>query len=417
MVENIQQKNVVRDKDTITIFRMDHPACASQFLRALQKGIDKGFTSFSIIWKGELVYPDACVPIAGILAFYRENHGIKFEFVIKPGSYLEHCGFMSPYCHDAETIGKELFPFDKLYRYSDSAQVAALTQAYIDCLSKQTVCSKGVLTGLIWCFNEILDNVLVHSEAGYGFVMAQYHQAKNTVAICVYDSGIGIYNSLYKSKHRPRCSADAISLAIQEGVGDGKGQGNGLFGLYQIVMENNGTLTITSGPASIMWTKNGQMKKFEHLPFVSPDFNATAIDYRLDLSKSINIQRAFNSIGGFEGFDIRIDDMLQDDDMVKYDIFSNSTGTATRESGAFLRNDILNTLIRTSSGIILDFSAVKTVSSSFIDELIAKLFVCLGPVKFNQLIRIANMNDDVKFLCERSLFMRIHEEWSNKDSK
>lgn len=62
-------------------------------------------------------------------------------------------------------------------------------------------------------------------------------------------------------------------------------------------------------------------------------------------------------------------------------------------------------------GIILDFAGVKTVSSSFVDELIAKLVLRLGIIKFNQLIRMINMNDDVKFLCERSIYMRIYEAW------
>ena len=67
---------------------------------------------------------------------------------------------------------------------------------------------------------------------------------------------------------------------------------------------------------------------------------------------------------------------------------------------------------RTKSGIILDFKEVKTVSSSFADEFIAKLVMRLGFIKFNQMIRIINMNDSVKFLCERSMYMRIHDEWA-----
>ena len=84
-------------------------------------------------------------------------------------------------------------------------------------------------------------------------------------------------------------------------------------------------------------------------------------------------------------------------------IFSNSMGTATREAGAYLRNDILNVITRTKTGIVLDFAGVKTVSSSFIDELIAKLVLRLGIVGFNQVVRVINMNDNVKFLCERSI--------------
>ena len=406
-----KELRVTRNENHIIIYRMNHPSCVSSFLRALQHGMEKGFRSFVIEWKGNLVFPDTCVPIAGIISYYQEKHHIEFIYKTPPDSYLQHCGFTNPIVQSAEEIKKELYPFDKLFRYSDSTQVAALTQAFVDNISRQVECSDGVLTGLIWCLNEIMDNVLVHSEAGCGFVMAQYHQAINTVAICVYDSGIGIYNSLKKSVHRPRTPIDAISLAIQEGVGDGKGQGNGLFSLYQIVTKNGSALTITSGPASVMWSAEKEMKKFEYLPFISRAHNATTIDYRLNLGNNINIQSALKSIGGFDGFDIRLDYMLQDDDTIRYDIFSNSMGTATREAGSFLRNDILNIITRTKTGIILDFAGVKTVSSSFADELIAKLILRLGIVGFNQVIRIINMNNNVKFLCERSIYMRIHSEW------
>lgn len=406
-----KKPKVTQTNDHITINQMNHPSCVSSFLRALQRGIDKGYQTFSIEWTGELVFPDACVPIAGIIAYYKENYHINFSYVLPEKCYLNHCGFTNPFIKTAEEIESEQNPFDKLYRYNNSSQVAALTQAYINSISHQTECSDGVITGLIWCLNEIMDNVLLHSESGCGYVMAQYHQAKKIIAICIYDSGIGIYNSLKNSPHRPHTPIDAISLAIQEGVGDGKGQGNGLFGLYQIVTENNGSLNITSGSASIMWSSNGEMKKYEHLPYLSKDYNATAIDYSLNLGHDINIQKAFKSIGGFDGFDVRLDYMIQDDDSIRYDIFSNSMGTATREAGAYLRNDILNILTRTHTGIILDFAGVKTVSSSFADELIAKLVLRLGIIRFNQVIRMINMNDNVRFLSERSIYMRIHEEW------
>lgn len=405
---------VFRESNNITIYKMDHPSCVSAFHRAMREGLRREYTNFTIIWKGEKVFPDACVPIAGLIAYYKENCGISFNHIIPKGNYLTHCGFESPFVRTENEIASEVSPFDKIFRYSNSAQVAAITQAYIDYISQQTECSDGVLSGLIWCINEVIDNVLLHSEAGYGLVMAQFHPISNRIAICVYDSGIGIYNSLKKSKHKPKSLSDAISLAVQEGVGDGKGQGNGLFGLYQIIKENQGRLTITSGSSSIMWTSNCEMKKFEELPYIGKNFGATTVDFMLNLGNNIDIQSAFKTIGGFDGFDIRVDNMLLDDDSLKYDVYANSKGTATRESGMFLRNDVINLLTRQNTIVILDFIGVKTVSSSFIDEFIAKMIVRLGITKFNQVVRIINMNEDVRFLCDRSIYMRIHDDWANK---
>jgi len=69
---------------------------------------------------------------------------------------------------------------------------------------------------------------------------------------------------------------------------------------------------------------------------------------------------------------------------------------------------------RENTGIVLNFENIQTVSSSFIDELIAKMVLDLGFIKFNSAIRMKAMNKDVKYLCERSVYMRIYDEWRAK---
>lgn len=229
-------------------------------------------------------------------------------------------------------------------------------------------------------------------------------------AICVYDCGIGVFESLSESKHKPATEIDAITMAIQEGVGDGKGQGNGLYGLYQIVDENGGKLTITSGKSSIM-LKNGTLEKYDNGVLVADKHAGTIVDFQLDLSQKIDLQSALRSLDGFDGFDIRIDDMWQDDDWLKYDVYENCCGIGTRFAGEELRNDVRNILRKMNAPIILDFSSVKACSSSFIDEFVAKLMVEMGFLEFNKLIRIVNMNKIVSHLCERSIAMRMHQSW------
>ena len=146
-----------------------------------------------------------------------------------------------------------------------------------------------------------------------------------------------------KRKHCPKSGIDAISLSIQEGIGDGQGQGNGLFGLFKIVKENGGRLSITSGNSSFMLYEN-ETKKFEKLPYIDSEKPGTVVDFQLDLNREVNLSTVFSSIGGYDGFDIRLDDyMVQDDsDLLLYDIYENCTGTATRDAGKLLRKDIIN---------------------------------------------------------------------------
>lgn len=395
---------------------MNHPSCVTTFIRCVNLAIKRKRKSLNVICKCEKdsIFPDACLPISALIQNYKNIYGIEFNVKIKDNRYLQQCHFDLPLDPSVEELEKCRNPLDKIFMYSSkegsAGQVAGLVQAYINCISRTTQCEEGVLSGLIWCINEVMDNVLVHSKENTGYIMAQYHRKKKILAICVYDCGVGIFESLSESKHKPATEIDALTMAIQEGVGDGKGQGNGLYGLYQIVDENGGKLTITSGKSSIM-LKNGSLKKFDNSVLVADNHAGTIVDFQLDLSKKIDIQSALKSLDGFDGFDIRIDDMWQDDNWLKYDVYENCSGTGTRLAGKELRNDILNIMRKMNAPMVLDFSSVKACSSSFIDEFVAKLMVEIGPLEFNKTIRIINMNKLVSHLCERSILMRMHQSW------
>lgn len=413
-------QSVVAENDSIEIRRLNHPKCVSQFIKCIKDRINRGYQHIVISSSAETYYPNACVPIAGIIQYYL-SQGVEFSFDFEQNSYLHTCHFAAPYSFtdedDLETA--YAFPLDKVFRFNSSLQVAKLSQAYVDTLSALCECETGVLDSISWCINEVMDNVLTHSESTEGYVMAQFHPKTNHVAVCVYDYGIGIFNSLSNSKHHPRKEIDALTLAIQEGVGDGKGQGNGLFGLYESVLGNGGILSLTSGGSSIMLTETGSINKFEHVPFLSYSAKQTIVDFQINLNKQIDFKTIFSSItSNYELFDPRIDDMLsENDDYLHYDVFEHSKGTGTRDAGRLLRNDVINILRRENRVMILDFSHVQAVSSSFIDEFIAKLLLRVGFIAFNRLIRIQNMNESVSFLCERSLYMRITEAWENRETE
>jgi hypothetical protein len=345
---------------------------------------------------------------------YQELFDITFNINIPNDSYLKHCGFDNIYKFDNIKSGKIRDPLDKIFCYTtEPREVGNIVQSYIDHMSKITDCEVGVLDGLTWCINEVMDNVLVHSKENTGYIMAQYHKKSQTLAICVFDCGIGIFESLSKNqKHKPASEIDSLTMALQEGVGDGEGQGNGLYGLYQIVKENEGELCITSGNSSIILRKN-ELKKHENIACVSNKNKCTIVDFKLNLSKNINIKEALKSIGGFDGFDFRIDNMIENENTYRYDVYEHCSGTGTRIAGRELKHDVLNIIKRTNSPLILDFSGIATCSSSFIDEFIAKLVSEIGMVKFNELLKIEKMNDTIAHLCNRAIVIRMHQEWSD----
>lgn len=408
--------NIERNGNRILVHKLNHTKCVSDFLRHLKDVINKGYQEVILEGAPPTVFPNALLPICGITEYYKS---IGYTFINEMDTdYLQSSGFMNPFDMSVEQIQLDNNPFDKIFLFRSDEQVNAISQAYVDTLSRKQACEEGVIDGIQWCISEIMDNVLTHSQNNYGLIMAQIHPKASHIAFCIYDVGVGIYKTLAASRHKPSSESDALSLSIQEGVGDGKGQGNGMYGLYQIVKNNKGTLTITSGRSSLMMKGEGEIQKFDHIPYIDNTHRCTTVDFQLDLNRKINMQEAFRTIGGDPSFDFRIDDMLSfEDEDVHYSILKNAQGMATRQSGLSLRNDIVNTFRRTHRRMILDFDGIKNVSSSFIDELIAKLIIEFGMMEFMKIFVIINMNEDIRYLCNRSIYMRIHDEWDTKIAK
>ena len=123
-----------------------------------------------------------------------------------------------------------------VWKFASSVEINDLTTAFIRDVSQKIVCEPGLLQSLGWCINEVMDNVIQHASpmigTQHGYVMAQVHEQSRRVAICVYDYGQGIYNSLKDHRLAPKPCVDAITMAIREGVTRDKniGRGNGLVG-------------------------------------------------------------------------------------------------------------------------------------------------------------------------------------------
>lgn len=106
----------------------------------------------------------------------------------------------------------------------------------------------GVMQALSYCFYEILDNVLTHSEKNCGTAVLHFNANTNRIVILVADDGIGIEASLKQNdKYFDVSSEEALRLCIRDNVTDGKGMGFGLFSTSMLVEHAGVVLTIHSG--------------------------------------------------------------------------------------------------------------------------------------------------------------------------
>lgn len=377
-----------------------------------------GNTKLSINIKPSRTYSNVCAPIAGVLEYYR-NQGLHIQVNFPKGDYVRHTKFWHPIAIEECTAADKFYPFDKVWTFSTSAGVNDLVSALILELRKSDTIESGVIQGVEWCLNEVMDNVLQHSERQKGYVMAQIHKQSKLFAFCVFDSGIGFYNSLKNTRHHPEKPIDAITLALQERITrDEKiGQGNGLWGLSSIVSKSYGRMEVSSGGARYV-LRGGQTTTAKEGGFTLSKYLGTAyLDIRINYGNKIDIVDALTNSNGvkYEPIDLWLEDLEDDKDRYNIKILEQSGGTGTRQSAEKLRNMVLNISNIEKKVVVLDFSGVNLISSSFADELIGKIISEKGFVYFTQAFKIEHLSAENANILNRSVGQRMAQIYLDTD--
>mgnify|MGYP001059170191 CR=1 FL=1 len=263
---------------------------------------------------------------------------------------------------------------------------------------------------LEWSINELTDNVLVHSQSPVGgFVQVSTFQSKaKRVLFMVADAGIGIPASLRQGHHNISSDADALDKAIREGVTRDKsiGQGNGLFGSYQICSGSGGKFQLESGYGKLSYSeKNGLRINTEKIPYegtlVIAEINFS-IPPLLEEALKFNAKK-YTPLDHIEKY---YEHPIEVSVIFKISAETNSFGS--RVAGTPLRKSLLNLAkMCTDYHVIIDFSDVALISSSFADELVAKLFVEVGAISFMSRFKFNGVSPTVKSLIDKAISQRV----------
>ncbi len=353
-----------------------------------------------------LVTPIPIVPITGIITYFKEEEGIQFKFK-NLNNYLRRSNFNNPKQIVSTSINKSTNLFDKIWVFSDSGEINQIVTSYTSFLMRSRVCEPGVIQGSIWAINEVMDNVIQHSGLGKGFIMAQLNRSTGRLNVCIYDYGQGIYKTLRRSEFKPKSAVDAITLCIQEGVTRDKsvGQGNGLWGLYNIISQNEGRLSIVSGKGAIVFFSGGDpTRTFEDIVILNRTNQSTTVSFSVNLDRGISMKDALR---GYDTTDMFIENLRGDFGEIIYKLADVGSGTGTRESGLLMKTEVLNIYKSSNSRIVIDFDGVGIVSSSFIDEFIGKLIDEIGFYQYQSIFQLVHMNKAVQPIFEAALKKRI----------
>lgn len=298
-------------------------------------------------------------------------------------------------------------------RYSNSSEQQTILNQILDkLLASFDNLKRDDFASIEWALNEIMDNVLVHSESTCGGIVTlqTFNNKNKKIEFVVSDSGIGIPNTLRNSFDEEYTDVDLLLNSVKEGVTNGRGQGNGLFGSLNICQFSNGYFSIDSGGAFLSSNyKNGIHVRPHKVVFpgttIYASINANIKGVLANALRFKNIQHIPTDY-----IETKYEMNETPEGCILYQIDPSVVSVGSRLSGNGERNKLYN-LIRMSDSekIIIDFSNVSLISSSFADEFLAKLYYKLGSRWFNEKIEIANINLTIKSIIQKAINQREQE--------
>lgn len=263
---------------------------------------------------------------------------------------------------------------------------------------------------LEWAINELTDNVIVHSQSTIGGLVqvSNFRRDRKLIEFTIADAGQGIAQTLRSGGGFTGSDADGLQQAIREGVTRDKtiGQGNGLFGSYQICSHSGGEFRIDSGHARLHFLPvKGLAIRTEKVPV-----NGTVIVAKIDFTNPDLLQEALKFAGKRHTPVDYIETRYEDGstNVINFRLSEEADSYGSRLAGTPVSTKLSN-LIRLCPGqpIEVDFDTIPIISSSFADEVFGKLFVSLGAMQFMQRLRFKNVVPTVQLLIDRAIAQRV----------
>ena len=355
--------------------------------------------------------PRDIVPLVAAVDHHRRR-GVDFALSAPDGTELARAimgltaGRLAP---DIENPPAD--PFGRVWRFTSYDEQNALLNAMLLRLGKGALLGKGVKEAFIWCLNEVMDNVLTHSAregCPLGYVMVRFDDAAKRLKVCVFDLGIGLKASFDGSKYAPADDYAAILLALKANVTSGIGQGNGLWGLHELIRRaEDGSVSLATGDAAYLFApKEGVDGRVEHRPLAG-FAGTTLVDFRMTVSGEIKFDQVFPGVA--RPVDLWQEAHETDEGFVRYGVLEVAGGSGTRPSAAALRHIVENTIDNDGKAVALDFDGVTFCSSAFIDELVGKLILRYGFLRFTQSVRLENVRGLSAQLVDHSIMQRLRE--------
>lgn len=386
------------------------------FASKVEEGLARGITKFKIRIPSvdTRAFPNVCTPIAGMVEQYRDNRKCTFSFSSKvpSDSYPRHIGLLRPYRQPSQATRQHYL--DKIWRF-DTETHYEIVSGIVESIRAAAPINNALLNCFELCLNEITDNVLNHSldspyhQNAHGYVMAQMHSAQHRIAISVFDTGRGIFQSLREGGVHPANAHEAIALSITEGVTDGNGAGKGLWMLHEIVKHNSGSLDIVSDGARYSFRRPNRDVQPAAVKSVIRTFTAgtTLVDFQLNTNQETSISMI---IPGYQFTDLWAESREYEvEGDLRLTVKDEASGLGSRLDSGRFANIVYSAVTSASGKVVLDFEGIQTISFSFADELIVRLLGTLGMTTFMKKIEFANLSNPCQAIIDNAMQSRLEK--------
>lgn len=406
----------IRLPETLNAFA--HSLLLQLVYDALAEGHETLIFDFSECAK---VYQDGVVPTICTADYLREL-GMDISIILPTSAqvaslFVDHgwANLLSP----TEFIATNHRPTAlSATRFQDASGQKRIVDSMVDLVMGQLELPRDALAGLEWAFNELTDNVLNHALApDGGIAQGTVFQKSREIHLIVADAGQGILNSLKEGFPALATDEDAIGEAVKEGVtrSPDAGQGNGLAGSLRITTASGGRFQVLSGRAYFQVfvdDESGEVQSRMAPRRPSARFHGTAVYVRLSLQRPFVLAEALNFGSGPHQPTDWIETHYAD---AKNDLLvrvgQEAVGFGSRTAGRALRVKCKNLLAaEPGSRLLLDWTGIPIVSSSFADEAVGRLFRELGPLEFSRRISHLGMQPNVHHLIDRAIVQRLRQE-------
>jgi anti-sigma regulatory factor (Ser/Thr protein kinase) len=264
---------------------------------------------------------------------------------------------------------------------------------------------RGQVRSAQWAISEVTDNVLNHANSVTGgLAYAQINHSLKNIEFVVADSGIGIPRSLGELD-----AGVALQKAISEGVTRNRetNQGNGLYGTWRLATLSGGVFAIHSQRGLLFVRPDGSVKSNSK----AIRYPGTYVLFQIDYSNPDLISEALTFKGRVHepAYDyIEKEFETQNDEVLRIKLQDHVISVGSRESGKRVSN-LINNLLRMSGSarVIIDFSEILMVSSSFADECFGRLIAKVGPAEFFSRVQFENTDEALRAIIDRSVMQRL----------